>query len=72
MNRLSVESRVAILNCLTEGVFVRAASCLTSASKNTILKLLCEFGEFAWWFQDRQLTDLPCKDVQIDEIWSFQ
>ena len=71
MNRLSVERRVSILQCLTEGVSVRATSRLTSTSKTTILKLIAEFAEFASWFQDRELVDLPCTDVQVDEIWCF-
>lgn len=71
MNRLTVERRTMILKCLTEGNSVRATSRLTSASKTTILKLVSEFGEFAKWFQDRELVDLPCSDIQIDEIWSF-
>ncbi len=71
MNRLTVERRAMILKCLTEGNSVRATSRLTSASKTTILKLVSEFGEFATWFQDKELVNLPCSDIQIDEIWSF-
>ncbi len=71
MNRLPIERRAAVLRCLNEGNSVRATSRLTSTSKTTILKLVCEFGEFASWFQDGQLVNLPCKDIQIDEIWSF-
>ena len=71
MNRLSVERRVSILKCLTEGNSVRATSRMVPASKNTVLKLLSEFGEFASCFQDERLVNLTCKDVQVDEIWSF-
>ena len=71
MNRLSVEKRAMILKCLTEGNSIRATVRLTGASKTTIMKLIVEFGEFAAWFQNDQLVNLPCKDVQIDEIWSF-
>jgi IS1 family transposase len=60
-----------ILRCLTEGNSVRTTSRLTGASKTTILKLVEEFGEFAAWYQDKLLVNLPCKDIQLDEIWSF-
>lgn len=30
-----------------------------------------EFGEFAAWYQDNMLRDLPCNDLQLDEIWAF-
>lgn len=71
MNRLDVEKRALILKCLTEGNSMRATSRLTGASKTTITKLVCEFGEFASWFQDKIFVDLPCTDIQLDEIWSF-
>jgi IS1 family transposase len=71
MNRTGTEKRAMILRCLTEGNSVRATNRLTTASKTTILKLIEEFGEFATWFQDKKLVNLPCKDLQLDEIWSF-
>lgn len=71
MNRLDTAKRALILRCLTEGNSVRATTRLTGASKTTVLKLVAEFGEFAEWYQDKELVDLPCTDVQIDEIWSF-
>lgn len=71
MNKLDTSKRAMILRCLTEGNSVRATTRLTGASKTTILKLISEFGEFAEWYQDKHLVDLPCKDLQLDEIWSF-
>lgn len=40
-------------------------------SINTITKLLEEVGEACAWYQDKHLVTLPCKRVQVDEIWSF-
>ena len=60
-----------ILRCLTEGNIVRATSRLTGAGKTTILKLIAEFGAFAESFQGEKQVNLPCKDLQLDEIWSF-
>lgn len=71
MNQLDTGKRSLIIRCLTEGSSVRATTRLTGASKTTILKFIAEFGEFATAFQDARLVDLPCTDVQIDEIWSF-
>ena len=71
MNRLSVDRRAFILRLLTEGNSVRATNRLSGASKTTILKLVAEFGSFAGQFQDELLINLPCTDIQIDEIWSF-
>lgn len=71
MNALDAAQRCIALNCLTEGNSVRATSRLTGISKTTLLKLIVEFGEFSEWFQSKRLVNLPCKDLQIDEIWSF-
>lgn len=71
MNRLDTAKRTMIIRALTEGNSVRSVVRMTGASKTTILKLIPEFGEFAAWYQDKVLVDLPCTDLQLDEIWSF-
>lgn len=60
-----------ILKLLTEGMSIRAVTRITGASKTTVLKLIVDFGEFATAYQDMKLRNLPCKDLQLDEIWSF-
>lgn len=71
MNKLSTQDRVAILNMLSEGMGVNAAARVTGKSKNTILKLLADVGEACAAYQDRAMTNLPCKRIECDEIWSF-
>ena len=43
--KLSIQDRVQILNCLSEGMGVNAAARMTGKSKNTVLKLLADVGE---------------------------
>jgi DNA-directed RNA polymerase specialized sigma24 family protein len=45
MNKLPATKRAEILGMMVEGVSLRAISRLTSASKNTIVKLLEDAGE---------------------------
>ena len=71
MNRTATAKRAMILKCLTEGNSIRATVRMTGAAKNTVTKLIVEFGEFAAWYQDKMLRDLPCTDLQLDEIWTF-
>lgn len=71
VNRKTTKERAQILNCLVEGNSIRSTVRLTGASKNTIVKLLAEVGEACAWYQDTHLKNLPCKRVQVDEIWSF-
>ncbi len=35
------------------------------------MKLLCEFGESCNDYQAQHMVNLPCKVLQMDEIWSF-
>lgn len=71
MNKLSRDARAQILGMMVEGVSIRAISRMTGASKNTVVKLLADAGEAFSDYQDRTLRNLPCKRVQVDEIWSF-
>lgn len=71
MNKLSVQDRVQILNALSEGVGINAASRMTGKSKNTILKLLADVGEACALYQDRVMRNLKCQVIECDEIWSF-
>lgn len=71
MNRLTTQDRVAILNCLSEGMGVNATSRVTGKSKNTILKLLAEVGSACAQYQDRVMRGLRCNRLECDEIWSF-
>jgi hypothetical protein len=38
---------------------------------NTVLKLLPQIGEACEAYQRKVFTNLPCRRVQCDEIWSF-
>jgi IS1 family transposase len=71
MNKLPSDKRIQILGMMVEGMSIRAIARLTGASKNTIVKLLRDAGEACSDNQDRVLRDLPCKRIQVDEIWSF-
>ena len=71
MNKLDRKTRAQILHLLCEGQSIRAVTRLTGCSKNTVAKLLVEAGHACASYQDKALRNLPCKRVQMDEIWSF-
>jgi len=71
MNKLDRAARSKILGLMFEGVSIRAITRLTGASKNTVSRLLVDAGRACAEYQDRALRDLPCKRVQLDEIWAF-
>ncbi len=71
MNRLPIAKRAHILNLLVEGSSLRATSRIADVSINTVYKLLVDAGEACSAYQDQALRNLPCKRLQLDEIWSF-
>lgn len=71
MNRLDPETRAQILRCLVEGNSIRSTCRITGATKGAVTKLMIDAGRACSAFQDEMLRDLPCKRVQVDEIWSF-
>jgi IS1 family transposase len=71
MNRLSTEKRRQVIACLVEGNSIRSTVRMTGVAKNTVAKLLVDLGTACSIYMDRDLRDLPCQRVQVDEIWSF-
>jgi transposase-like protein len=71
MNKLPSDRRAQILGMMAEGVSIRAICRLTGVSKNTVAKLLHDAGEAFSAYMGRELRNLPCKRLQLDEIWSF-
>jgi len=71
MNRLPLAKRTQIIGLLCEGMSLRAASRLADVSINTVTKLLVDVGCAAAAYHDKMVRNLPCKRVQVDEIWSF-
>ncbi len=71
MNKLDTKTRAQILHHLVKGCGMRDTAELVGVSKNTVTKMLVEAGEVCSDYQNEKLRDLPCKRVQVDEIWSF-
>lgn len=71
MYKLSSEKRARILHLLVEGNSLRATSRLADAALNSVSKLFVDAGRACADYQDRSLRNLPCKRLQLDEIWSF-
>ena len=71
MNRLSVAERAKVVNCLIEGCSLRSTVRLTGVAKKTVSRILVEVGEACAVYHDRIMRNLPCKVLQVDEVWSF-
>ena len=53
------------------GMSVRSAARTAGVTKNTVLRLLVRVGKVCSDYQDRTLCDLPCRRIEVDEIWPF-
>ena len=71
MNILPFDKRCLILRCLVEGMSIRSTARTAKVSKSTVMKLLVNAGKACAAYQDEALRDLPCRRIQVDEIWSF-
>jgi IS1 family transposase len=70
-NVLKTAKRTAIVSALVEGNSIRATARMVGVSKDTVSKLQVEIGAACARYQAEALVDLPCRRVQVDEIWSF-
>src|SRR5450759_1410345 len=71
MNKLPSDKRAQALQMMAEGISLRAMTRLTGISRTTLIKLLEDAGQAFSDYQDRTLVNLPCKRIQVDEIWAF-
>jgi IS1 family transposase len=70
-NVLSNADRTAVVSALVEGCSIRATARMTGVARNTVTKLLLDLAKVCAAYSDEKLTCLPCKRLQIDEIWEF-
>jgi len=71
MNRTPLARRTQIINCLVEGNSIRSTERLTNTHRDTIMRLMVEVGTGCAKLANEQMQNLPCKRIEVDEIWSF-
>jgi transposase-like protein/IS1 family transposase len=69
--RLPEDKALLCLHLLCEGSSVRAVERITGVEKTTILKLLVQVGEGCERMLAEKVKDVPVKDVQADELFTF-
>lgn len=71
MNQLTNDERSRIVACLCEGTSQRATARITGLNRASVGRLSAELGEACQRFMDSVMVNLPCEQIQCDEIWSF-
>lgn len=71
MNRLPLGRRAAVINALVEGNSIRSTERIVDVHRDTICRLLVEVGEGCAKIMDQRMRGLPCRRVEVDEVWTF-
>jgi IS1 family transposase len=70
-NVLDEGKQVQIIAALAEGSGIRQIERMTGVHRDTIMRLGVKVGKGCQSLLDAKMRDLPCKQLQFDEIWGF-
>jgi IS1 family transposase len=70
-NILPFEQQVIAITALTEGASIRSVERMTGIHRDTIMRLGVRVGDHCARFMDEAMHDLPCREIQVDEIWGY-
>ena len=71
MNILPIEKQIQIVNCLVEGVSLRATARLCGVERNTVGRVLLRVGDHCAQLLNERMRRVPSRLLQVDEIWTF-
>jgi IS1 family transposase len=70
-NMLKRERQMQVLHLLVEGSSIRSVERLTGVHRDTIMRLIVQFGNQCREFLDERMQGLTLRHIQCDEIWTF-
>ena len=70
-NILPFEKKLLAISALAEGTSIRSVERITGVHRDTIMRLGVRVGMGCARLLDTTMRDLPCKNLQLDEIWGF-
>lgn len=70
-NVLSTDKQIAVISALAEGSSIRSIERITGAHRDTIMRLGVRVGQGCARVLDVEMRNLPCRQLQFDEIWGF-
>lgn len=69
--RLPMKQAINCLKMLLEGMSIRSCERLTGVTRNTLCDLILTVGQRCQRFLKKRLRDIPVKNLEMDETWSF-
>jgi IS1 family transposase len=70
-NILKIEKKIAVVSALAEGASIRGIERMTGINRNTIMSLSLRIGAGCEAIMDAKMVNLPCRNIEVDEIWGF-
>src|SRR3981189_271162 len=70
-NVLSTDKKIAVIGALAEGTSIRSIERITGVHRDTIMRLGVRVGEACARMHDEKMRDLPCLNIEVDEIWGY-
>jgi IS1 family transposase len=70
-NVLSTDKQIAVIGALAEGSSIRSIERITGVHRDTIMRLGVKVGRGCTALMDEKMRNLPCRLLQLDEIWGF-
>jgi IS1 family transposase len=71
MNILKSEKQEMVIGGLVEGASIRSIERMTGVHRDTIMRLMLKVGNTCEKIMDTTMHNLTCKDIEVDEVWSF-
>jgi IS1 family transposase len=71
MNILKSEKQEMVIRGLVEGSSIRSIEPMTGVHRDTIMGFMLKVGSTCEEIMDESMRNLPCKDIEVDEVWSF-
>jgi len=71
MNMLDIEQQSRVIGALVEGNSIRSVERMTGIHRDTIMRLTVRVGDGCAALMDREMRNLNCQRLQLDELWAF-
>jgi IS1 family transposase len=68
---LTPEKQATAISALCEGNSIRGVERMTGIHRDTVMRLGVRVGEACRDLLDETMRELPCKKLELDEIWGF-
>src|SRR5712692_5763911 len=71
MNILPKEKQIQIISSLVEGNSIRSTARMVGVEHKTVMRVLLRVGDRCSQILNERMRRLPCRIMQVDEIWTF-